>query len=164
MRDSIGGSMLLNLVIIFAGLIIVLFISILSYSKAYRIKNRIVEIIEKYEVYNHTNDNVVNDAVDELNPDLMSAGYDASMPSRCANIRNRLISNENGKYYDADLSANLNTYGYNYCVFEVNKSINSTGKHYVVVTFIRFEVPIIGDVLTFPVYGETKTLGKVYDY
>ncbi|MBR6690846.1 MAG: hypothetical protein IKL65_05890 [Bacilli bacterium] len=156
--------MLLNLVIIFAGLIIVLFISILSYSKAYRIKNRIVEIIEKYEVYNHTNDNVVNDAVDELNPDLMSAGYDASMPNRCANIRNRLISNENGKYYDADLSANLNTYGYNYCVFEMNKSVNKNGKHYVVVTFIRFEVPIIGDVLTFPVYGETKTLGKTYDY
>ena len=39
--------MLLNLVVIFSGLVIVFFIGILSYSKAYRVKNRIVELIEK---------------------------------------------------------------------------------------------------------------------
>ena len=45
MRESLGGSMLLNLVVIFTGLIIIFFVGILSYSKAYRVKNRIVEII-----------------------------------------------------------------------------------------------------------------------
>ena len=51
MRESLGGSMLLNLVVIFTGLIIIFFVGILSYSKAYRVKNRIVEIIEKYGTY-----------------------------------------------------------------------------------------------------------------
>ena len=35
MRDSLGGSMLLNLVIIFASLVIIFFAGILSYSKAF---------------------------------------------------------------------------------------------------------------------------------
>ena len=38
------------------------------------------------------------------------------------------------------------------------------GNYYVVVTFIHFEFPVIGDILTFPVYGETKILNKSYDY
>lgn len=153
MRESLGGSLLLNLVIIFAGLVIVFFISILSYSKAYRVKNRIIEIIEKYEDYNGS-------VVNELNSDLKNAGYSAASASRCDSIKEDLVSGSNAKY-DEKLEGNLNSYGYNYCVF---KNDVSNGKYYVVVTFIHFEVPIIGDVLTFPVYGETKILGKDYSY
>ena len=140
MRESLGGAMLLNLVVIFTGLVIVFFIGILSYSKAYRIKNRIIEIIEKHEKYD-------DDVANEINPDLRNAGYNASSPTKC------------GKYETID---NLNVYGYNYCVFNSENSQN--GNYYQVVTFIRFEIPIIGDVLTFPVYGETKILNKNYNY
>ena len=162
MRDSLGGSMLLNLVLIFVSIVIVLFIGILSYSKAYRVKNRIIEIIEKYGVYEKFDEDGKNIITEELNPNLGNAGYNTSNPTRCSDIKTRL---ENEKYaeYLGD-EGNLNKYGYNYCVFQVNSSENSTGKFYVVVTFIHFEIPIIGDVLTFPVYGETKLLGKTYDY
>jgi len=163
MRESLGGSMLLNLVIIFAGLVIVFFIGILSYSKAYRVKNRIVEIIEKYGAY-EVLDSGNNLVTGEINPDLSAAGYNTSNPTRCNNVKASLINEENGRYSADELSDNLNKYGYNYCVFRSNKSLNSTGNYYVVVTFIHFEVPIIGDLLTFPVYGETKILGKSYDY
>jgi len=162
MRESLGGSMLLNLVVIFTGLIIIFFVGILSYSKAYRVKNRIVEIIEKYGTYekidSSTNTNIVTD---ELNNDLKAAGYETSLSKKCDTIRTRLVNEK----YDSSLSQNINkNYGYNYCVYEMNKSTNSTGKYYVVVTFIHFQVPIIGDFLTLPVYGETKILGKTYDY
>jgi hypothetical protein len=162
MRESLGGSMLLNLVLIFAGLVIILFVGILSYSKAYKVKNRIVEIIEKYGAYekidSSTNTNVVTN---EINENLKTAGYETSLSKKCNTIRNRLVNEK----YNGELSQNLNqSYGYNYCVFEMNKSENSTGKYYVVVTFIHFQVPIIGDVLTFPIYGETKILNKTYDY
>lgn len=161
MRESLGGSLLLNLVIVFAGLVIIFFISILSYSKAYRVKNRIVEIIEKYGAYEKIDANGKNAITEELNPDLSAAGYETSIPRKCDTIRTRLV---NEKYTGA-LSSNLNkTYGYDYCVFEMKSSTNSTGKYYVVVTFIHFEIPILGDFLTFPVYGETKILGKTYDY
>ena len=152
MKESIGGSLLLNLVIIFIGLVTVFFVSILSYSKAYRVKNRIIEIIEKHEKYDSNVSLTVN-------PDLKNMGYNASNPTRCDNIRERLITE---KYDESILSENKNN-NYNYCVYKVdNNAMN--GYYYVVVTFIRFEVPIIGDVLTFPVYGETKILGKEYNY
>lgn len=168
MKDSLGGSMLFNLVIIFVSLIIIFFISILSYSKAYKIKNRIIEIIEKNGVYEEI-------VADEVNPDLKAAGYDVSKPDKCAKIRTQLIESAKGKFYEIYQSKisekNLNVYGYNYCVFEVCEARNDKGtcnekfgKHYIVVTFVRFEFPIIDDVLTFPVYGETKILGKTYDY
>lgn len=160
MRDSLGGSFLLNLVIIFAGVVIALFVSILSYSKAYRIKNRIVEIIEKYGVYEKMGTDGKNIITEELNPDLAAAGYTVSLPRKCANIRTRLI---NEKYGDV-LSENRNIYGYDYCVFEVTNRANHEGIFYVVVSFIHFEIPLIGDWVTLPVYGETRLLGKKYDY
>ena len=157
MRESIGGSSLLNIVIVFAGLVIAVFIGILSYTKAYRIKNRIIEIIEKHEDYNETI------AENEINPDLKAAGYDSSTSKdRCDNIKTKITTGENLKYEGSALTENLNeNNGYNYCVFELT---GANSKIYVVVTFIRFEIPIINDVLTFPVYGETKTLGIDYNY
>ena len=44
MKDAIGGGLLFNLVIVFVVTMIVLFISSLSYSKAYKVKNRIVVV------------------------------------------------------------------------------------------------------------------------
>lgn len=160
MRESLGGSMLLNLVIIFASLIIVVFIGILSYSKAYKIKNRIVELIEKYGIYEVKKNSLDTYVELEINPDLSAAGYDVSTPTRCDNVKTNFLSK---KYDLEDLSGNLNNHGYNYCVFR-NDGFGYGGSTYIVVTFIRFEVPIIADVLTFPVYGETKILGKTYDY
>ena len=161
MRESLGGSMLLNLVVIFASLIIVVFVGILSYSKAYKIKNRIIEMIEKYSVYEEKeSDYDISYVEDEINPDLSAAGYDVSTPTKCDNVKTNFLSK---KYDLEDLSGNLNNHGYNYCVFR-NDGFGYGGSTYIVVTFIRFEVPIIADVLTFPVYGETKILGKDYNY
>ena len=167
MKDSLGGSMLFNLVIIFVSLIIIFFVSILSYSKAYRVKNRIIEIIEKNGVYNI-------DVINELNSDLKNAGYDVSESKKCSKIRNELVNSakKDKEDYKKRLSEkNLNNSNYNYCVFEVCEKLDKnkecmkeSGKHYIVVSFVRFEFPIIDDVLTFPVYGETKILGKTYDY
>ena len=33
-----------------------------------------------------------------------------------------------------------------------------------VVTYVRFDFPVIGNMLTFEVHGETKMLGKNYNY
>ena len=164
MRESLGGGFLLNIVIIFAGIVIMLFIGILSYSKAYGVKDRIIEIIEKYGTYD---DRVVS----ELNSDLHSAGYSLADTAKCdGSIRKNLVSGENAKYNDK-LSENKNTGNYNYCIYEMCDSRGDdgtcedfNGNYYVVVTFIHFEFPVIGDILTFPVYGETKVLNKSYDY
>lgn len=156
MRDAIGGSSLLYLVIIFVTVVMLLFSTVLTYAKAYGVKNRIIEIIEKYETYDSTTAN-------EINSNLKSLGYDSSNPNRCNSIKGELESS-NGKYKFGSLTSK-NEYGYNYCVFETSDTSDVTnGKYYVVVTFSRFEFPIIGDVFSFPIYGETKILGKNYNY
>lgn len=178
MRDSIGGSMLLYLVIIFAGLVITFFAGILSYSKAYKVKNRTIELLEKYgefvskdASYNESSaSNGKYDVWDALSVDLKNIGYDTSDPTtRCNNVRDKLIDESDGKY-NSNLSQNKNNYDYNLCIFEMceeRKSgtcVDSSGYYFVVVSFVRFEFPIIGDVFTFPVYGETRILGKNYNY
>lgn len=155
MRESIGGSMLLYIVLIFVVVVMLLFSSILTYSKAYKIKNRIIEIIEKYENYGKEM------AEGEINSDLATSGYNASDPDKCDKVYETLTSSE-GKYNEEKLETNINNYGYNYCVFKANDVDKQY--YYVVVTFVEFQMPIIGDALTFPVYGETKILGKSYKY
>ena len=141
MKAAIGGSLLLNIVVIFTTIIILFFVGILAYSKAYKIKNRIIEVIEKNNGYSTAIANV------QLAEDLQRAGYwvatKAKVSSKCTE------------------GANLNGTEYLYCVYE---NPSNEGKTYKVVTYIRFEFPVIGDVLTFAVRGETKVLGKEYDY
>lgn len=140
MREAVGGSLLLNLVVIFTSIVILFFAVIIAYSKAYKIKNRIIEVIESNETY----DSIV---ASHLNDDLKVSGYWAAtrdqVNSRC------------------DVG-NLNTSEYLYCVYLDESS--TEGESYKVVTYIHFDFPVIGDMLTFAVKGETKVLGKVYDY
>ena len=158
MRDAVGGSMLFYIVIIFVTAVMLLFSSIMTYSKAYRIKNRILEVIEKYGEY-------TNEATEEINIDLSASGYNSSYPSNCEKIRNRLIGDQDGRYASAKISENQNKKennlgGYNYCVFKLDNV--EDGYSYIVVTFTEFQIPVIGEILTFPVYGETQTLGRTY--
>ena len=141
MKAAIGGSLLLNIVVIFTTIIILFFVGILAYSKAYKIKNRIIEVIEKNDGYNTTIANT------QLAEDLQRAGYWVATKEKVNSKCNE--------------GANLNGTEYLYCVYE---NASNEGKTYKVVTYIRFEFPVIGDVLTFAVSGETKVLGKEYDY
>lgn len=164
MNGSVGNSLLLYLVVFVVGVVILFYVGIISYSKAYRVKDNIIEIIEKYEGYDDTNEAMK----DELKNSLSSSGYgiatSAKISSLCDNGRVRSHMND----IDSEAKNNkhaVTTSDYNYCVFEVkNKSANKSGKYYVVVTFVRFDFPLIGEFINIPIYGETKVLGKVYDY
>ena len=140
MRDALGGSLLLNLVVFFTTIVILFFVGIIAYSKAYKIKNRIIEVIERHEAYNDV-------VVLELDEDLRTAGYTVATKDKTSKMCG---------------TNNLNKTDYFYCVYE---EVNSNGsKIYRVVTYTHFEFPLIGDILVIPVKGETKILGKNYNY
>jgi len=152
-KDAIGGSLLLNLVVIFASVIILFFAGILAYSKAYKVKNKIIEIIESHDGKIDTDsDNKMDDLVlQEIRTELTRVGYLVSANSaRCSRDSSR------------GSCVNLNTDNFNYCVCE--QTATSEGTTYEVITYVHFAFPVIGDMLTFPVKGETKGLGKSYDY
>lgn len=155
MRDAIGGSMLLTLVVVFTSIVIIFFAGILAYSKAYKAKNKIIEIIEKHNG-NIVNHSVLNDFVrEEMGSALELMGYRVSntgnLNNKCQQFSNNCTA----------INQNLNDTGYRFCVCKAN---SSSGNMYEVVTFVQFEFPVIGDLLEFPVKGETRILGKTYEY
>lgn len=147
MKDAVGGSLLLNLVVIFTSIVILFFVGIIAYSKAYRVKNRIIEVIERYETFDER-------GIKELKTELLRVGYRTAtsdqIKSKCG---------EDSLSYNTDLNKNAD---FLYCVYDKNNS--TSGEAYEVVTYVRFDFPVIGDFLMFPVKGETKVLGKGYDY
>ena len=139
MREAIGSSLLLNIVIVFVSLIILFFVGILSYSKAYKAKNRIIDVIEKYGEYKE--EAVVTDASDEIISSLNEMGYQLG---NCKNAK-----------------GNLNNTGYKYCIYRIEAN---EGYYYKITTYVQFYFPIIGELFNPPVSGETKILGKNYNY
>ena len=153
MREAMGSSMLLYIVIVIVSAVMLLFVSIISYAKAYGAKNKVISAIETFNGY-------TTDAKKEIENNLGKIGYTITSKDFCSGARVKkhledlgipnapnLYKEENGKY--------------GYCIYEMPEM---DGKSYVVVTFVNFYVPIVGETLAFPVYGQTKVIGRTWDF
>ncbi len=136
MRGALGNSLLLSIIITFVGAIVIFFVSILSYSKAFRAKNRIIEVIEKYGVYDSYDQNIK----DEIGVSLAEMGY------QLGECDHESLSSGNG---------------YKYCVDEITAT---NGKYYKVSTYVQFNFPIIGEIIKPKVTSETKILNVDYNF
>lgn len=143
MREAIGSSLLLSIVVVFVSLIILFFVGILSYSKAYKAKNRIIDVIEKYDGYeNQYDENGKNIVEDEIISSLSEMGYQVG---NCEN------------------SGNINKSGYKYCVYRIDTEKDGH-YYYKVTTYVQFYFPIINELFKPAVTSETKILGENYNY
>ena len=141
MREAIGGTWIFSIVITF----IVLFASFLAvsvnYSKVFKIKDGVINIIEH-------NEGLTNSARDEINVYLQNSGY--YVYGTCA-------PGEQG-----ELPNKTNT-KYKYCVStKVSGEGTLTRTYYKVSVFFKIDLPVIGSILTFPVSGETKGIYFAY--
>jgi hypothetical protein len=142
MKEAFGTAYVVNFVIIFVILFIFFFVAGMSYTKAFKIKNRIVDIIEENECYSEDATCTSKTEIDEI---LKDAGYRVtnSKPD-CKQIKG------------ADpLTTNTNTF--NYCVYKFD---TNRGSYYKAAAFMYYEIPVIGAHMQFPVYGETKVMGE----
>ena len=138
MREAIGNSYIYGIIITFIGIIFLILIGSLSYSKAFKIKNRIIEIIETNESYD---DNIVRTEIDNY---LKSVGYVVTKTS------------SSGKCSDINGVKAINTIkNYDYCIYRFN---TVKGPYYHVTVFISFEIPIVSSYLRIPVSGETRII------
>ena len=153
MKSAIGNSMLLNIVIIIVSAVILIFVSVLSYSKAYRIKNRIIEIIEKNETFEELVDDSGNNIIEnEISQFLHDSGYKVGNYDNCA----KAFESKGMEGIEI-----VHNGGYNYCVGKETTTDNAT--YYVVITFVEFNFPIVGSISPSAVSGETKILKKNYN-
>ena len=140
MRESIGGAWILGIVMTF----IVLFASFLAisinYSKAFKVKNNVVDLIEK-------NEGMTENAVEEIYGYLHTQGY--ILKGKCS-------SGYTGFEKDGKVSGSNDSL---YCVKKVEISDTALDKaYYSVEVFFRLDLPIFGELFTFKVTGETMSI------
>ena len=137
MKEAIGNSYLIMIAMIFLFIIMGLLVSALSFSKAFKAKNKIINVIEKYNGYN-------SESQEEVETDLFKMGYKTGKTGRtCETIDNMTI------VHDTVAGS------YDYCVYEVK---TSRGYYYHVVTFTHFDIPILNDYVVFNVKGDSRTI------
>ena len=140
MKEAIGTSFVFNLMMIFIGVLIAMFVGSLAYTKGFKVRNKIIDIIEKYEKYD------INDSaqIDEINDSLSSIGYQVrgDNTSKC-----KARGNAN------QVAETIPNNDYEYCVYVYD---TSRGKYYGVTVFIHVDIPLIGGLIDIPLYGESR--------
>ena len=151
MKESIGYTVTLNIMIVFITIVVAFLCAALIYFKSNKVSNVITTVIEKYEGYNTS-------AINEISMNLSSLGY-GSHAINCDNTVNDKVvktdSNPNG-ICNLVSSKNENSY----CVY---KCVESNGEYYFykIRTNMMINIPIIHDILDIPVYSNTN---RLYDF
>ena len=141
MRESIGGAWLLGIVMTF----IVLFASFLAvsinYSKAFKVKNNVVDLIEKHE-------GMTEKTVDAIWDYLYTEGY--ILKDKCKS---------GYKGFDRDGSVGSSEEAL-YCVKKNTIAADTSLEkaYYSVEVFFRLDIPMLGNIFTFSVSGETMSI------
>lgn len=162
MRESIGSTWVFMLVIVFILLFVSFLTLALTYSKSFKTKNELINIIEKYE-------GVSSDSVKVINNYLSYSGYDVK--AHCPSDKNDWLASTN--LNSTTLVKAQKNQQYYYCVRRDYATMpvkggkskkNKKSVFYEIVIFYRFNLPIIDTVTKFNVDGLTGDIVKTSDY
>ena len=164
MKESIGNAMLFYIIITFVIIMIIFFVGSLSYSKASKVKNKIIEEIEKEgEIpYNSTASDAYH-AYDRAEPQIQAWLDGTDGNNHGIGYRKNVNNMKNITLCDDcnDGSCELVSRGadYQYCVYRFNtcnkNQTSNCGYYYKVTDYMFFDIPIIGELIQLPVSGET---------
>lgn len=164
MKDAVGSTMLVYIVIIIVGIVGSILIASNMYTSAYKAKNNIVSTIDRYYMINGNTDCFNNNAgncITSINSTLKNMGY--HYKASCDSIPKKIMSK-------ANIDADGNSVGYpivnsvypnsgnnGYCLYKIELSDNEY--YYSVVTYSHLNINVlgIGNLISTPVYGETRT-------
>ncbi len=150
MRESIGGSWLFSLIIIF----ILLFTSFLAvtinYARAFKVKNDVIDIVEREEGLTTKGVSATDPgAVELIDNYLTQMGYKNSgkCPAGSLGEGKTLVSKKDKE-------------NYKYCVTKYNSYDNNekNRSYYSIILFFKMDLPIFGEFITFRATGETTEI------
>ncbi len=139
MREVSGSTWVFQLMIIFILIFACFLTLVLSYSKAYRVKNQVLTIIEKYEGVTSTSEDIINNYL--RGESYLTKG---TCPEGWYGV------DINGSGYTI---SNGNT-SFSYCFQEGTSSSGLV--YYDIMIFYRFYLPIFGEIMVFTVNGTTS--------
>ena len=156
MRESIGASWMLGIVVVFIFLFLFFISYSINYTRAFNIKNEIINYIEHAEGFTKVDGDIETaDLTSKRNKDTVQAkaldlirrtGYDYATIS-AADCQKQ------------DLNAELFAEG-GYCIVKVCQDPDNKVKntYYKVTAFISMKVPLINLSVNIPVTGQTRTI------
>ena len=155
MRQSVGTTTLFQIVLAFTLLFSAFLAVAITYNKVFKLKNETLSIIEKYEGISSTSLEIINNY-------LKNNGY--SVKNNCDSDEFGVTSLELAQYE----RANSNTKYYyclkSYCAKDGSACIiGSTDIYYGVKLFFKFNLPFMGELTTFKITGETKSINYYTD-
>lgn len=154
MRDAFGGAFSIKLMLVFLMLYVAFICVALNYARAFRVKNRIINIIEQKEGYCGNNRKQINNEIDEY---LDSAGYV---------ILGSNIGDKIGSGYTClnGFDKTNNNQGRGYCIYNKKNNQGETCEDksvYSVETYMVFKLPIININFPIVIKGETRPVEKL---
>ncbi len=162
MRQTIGGTWVFQLVLIFT-LIFAAYIALtINYSKSFRIKNEVLGIIEKSQ-------GMTENGIALINNYLNQSGYKTT--GKCALVTSTNAIHTYGvKSLDVDHPQievidgnNNNEYYYCFTKFGNYHSYFKSRAYYKINLFFRFDLPVLGRIGVFNVEGQTSEIDATYD-
>lgn len=147
MRESVGGTFMIYLFLIFLAIYITFVAVAFNYARAFRVKNKVIDIIEQNEGMEDTDFNNLSGTntlgvVGKINDYLKKVSYNVELTS----------GNQEGRGVCFDLG---------YCIDVVDDDVSVSGKYYKVTTFVKLEIPFINFGFTIPVKGETRKIERI---
>ena len=191
MNESVGNAFLFNIVISIVIILLAFFIGSMSYSKASKVKNKIIEEIEKQGEYDDPSTRtegakIYENAEEEILNWLSSSGIGYKKNANFGQTNKSCANN------DETGGVLVNTVSdYEYCVYyhntcsEVESEINTgtegdtetiegkneilpeastsskCGEYFTVITYMYFDIPVIQELIKIPVKGETMTFSQI---
>ena len=154
MRESIGGAWLFGIVIVFISFFSAFLAYSVSYTRAFNVKNEIINYIEQNEGYTVHNGTTGNGDI-----------YNADNESLDKSTQGKAFHLIKSVGYNYTLTQTINCdEGQNmpggYCLVKVCPVHNDkvTNVHYKVTTYIAVELPVVGYTVKIPIAGETRSI------
>jgi len=141
MSGSIGHTYIYNIILLFIAIVFAFLMGTLSYYKAFKVNNSIVNSIEKYEGYNEL-------AKEEMNRNLGTIGYS----------RESIDCKE--EYKGMILVSKQSDNDFRYCIYVDDETPSKDGYYtYGVLTYMNLDLPIVSRI-NIPVFTRTNYIYK----
>ena len=154
MRDSVGGTFMIYVLLIFLAVYIVFVAVAFNYARAFRVKNKVIDIIEQNEGIQEMESSsnlqgITSGVFGQINSYLQSASY-----------RVNDIGKSNCEGYDYINTDSDSSYS-NISIDQDSSIDGIESSYYKVRTFVYIEFPFMKLKFTIPVNGETRRIERI---
>ena len=147
MRDAFGGAFMLKLFLFFIIIYICIMAGAISYTKAFRVKNGIINIIEQNS-FGGSGDGITIGRIEEYLGSINYIYSETQVGDYCKNMQD--TEDEDNKYIFVNGA----------CIVPHYSDVDNTESdvYYEVATFVHIELPFFRININVPVHGETKII------